>query len=226
MYDTKGIFTHTIGFNLSSNWLRDVALSDAEIPDSNGNATRYYEASSTGDLVDAVFNILNSIDTTDSTFVAPGASVDQFSRLSHREELYLSLFKPSRSPGWQGNLKRYALTGDKLLDVNGIAAIDQNGAFVDTSRSYWTGFDDGADIAIGGAASKLDHNTRKAVTYTGSNVELFNDVNALKAGNNSLNIFLDGDAVNLAPQGTASQSSTDFSGFASRAIDNLSLIHI
>ena len=220
MYDTKGIFTHTIGFNLRSNWLRDVALSDAEIPDSDGNATRYYEASSTGDLVDAVFNIINSIDTTDSTFVAPGASVDQFSRLSHREELYLSLFKPSRSPGWQGNLKRYALTGDKLLDVNGNAAVDENGAFVDTSRSYWTGFDDGADIAIGGAASKLDHNTRKAVTYTGSNVELFNDVNALKAGNNSLNIFLDGDAVNLAPQGTASQSSTDFNGFASRAIDN------
>jgi len=220
LYNTEGIYTHTIGFNIESNWLEDVAVSDADIPDSEGLQTRYYEASSTDDLVNAVFNILDTIDSTTTTLVAPGATVDQYSRLSHREELYLSLFKPDASPGWQGNLKRYSLKGDQLTDVNDNAAVDANGAFLETSQSYWTGFEDGSDIAIGGAAAKLNHASRKTVTYSGTQAALFHDDNELAADNGSLNLFLAGDAVNLAPEGTARQSSTSHSGVASRAIDN------
>ena len=112
------------------------------------------------------------------------------------------MFLPSESPGWQGNLKRYSLTGDKLLDVNKNPAIDANGAFLDTSQSYWTDFADGADITLGGAAAKINHVTRKAVTYTGVQESLFLKDNELASGNDKLNIFLTGDAVNVAPQGT------------------------
>ena len=129
------------------------------------------------------------------------------------------MFLPSESPGWQGNLKRYSLTGDKLLDVNKNPAIDANGAFLDTSQSFWTDFADGADITLGGAAAKINHVTRKAVTYTG-NEALFHDDNELASDNDKLNIFLAGDAVNVAPLGTARQSSIGFNGFPSRAIDN------
>ncbi len=185
-----------------------------------GNDTRYYEAESTGDLVQAVLNIVKSIDSTDSTLVAPGAAIDQFSRLSHREELYLSLFKPSSSPGWQGNLKRYALSGDQLIDANKNPAVGADGAFLKSSQSYWTGYEDGADIAIGGAAAKIDHATRTAVTYTGTQAALFHEDNELSSDNDMLNLFLEGDAVNVAPLGTASQSSISHNGFASRGKDN------
>jgi len=150
------IITHTIGFNLpDSDWLREIAISDADIgltAPTDPNETpqsRYYEAESSAELVSAVESILETIDRTDSTFVAPGATIDQFSRLAHRSELYLSLFKPSQSPGWQGNLKRYSLTGAALTDANGADAVDADGAFVAGSRSYWSESPDGADIAIG-----------------------------------------------------------------------------
>jgi len=109
---------HTIGFRFKSPWLEslsDVSVSDDENIVAGGD----HNASST------------------TTFVAPSVTIDQFSRLSHRKELYLALFKPKNTSRWSGNLKKYRLTGSPatVKDATGNAAVDvATGTFNPTSN--------------------------------------------------------------------------------------------
>jgi len=73
------IKVHTIGLNFSTPWLEGVA-------ESGGGG--YYTANSTQDLVAAFSSILKSAADVETTFVAPGAAVDQFTRLSHRKDIF------------------------------------------------------------------------------------------------------------------------------------------
>ena len=221
----QNVSMHTIGFNLSSSWLEDIATAKRNVGGTEVNA--YYEAQSSVDLVDAVTSIVvNSADVDAATFVAPGATLDQFSRIAHRNDVYLALFRPDATPGWSGNLKHYDLKGNpvNLFDADNEVAVNADGSFVADSRSFWSepGTSDGHDITLGGAASNLPyHADREAVTYTGTDEKgLFADVNEL-SGDNDLLIFLRPDSVtNVALGGSASQSSTSSDGVAERAIDN------
>lgn len=210
------VTTHTVGFNLDSDWLKDIA---------EKGGGDYFTASSSSDLVTALVEIINDVQRVDSTFVAPGVTVDQFSRLSHRKDTYLALFEPSNTPQWPGNMKRYDLTGGALYDSSDPAKVAVNaytGQFVRESKSFWSAGQDGHHISAGGAAENLPHyNDRKAVTYTGEKASLFHEDNALLASN-SLNLdFFETDEVkNVAPEGYALQSSTDHGGTAGRAIDS------
>ncbi len=153
--DSKQVVrTHTIGFNFNTTWLEDLA-------DSGGGG--FYTADSAAELSIAFANILDSVQNVNTTFVAPGATVDHFSKISHRNDLYLALFKPQISPSWIGNLKRFDILGDppELHDVNGEPAVDPvSGQFFETSKSHWSDTTDGNDVAKGGAAGQLDHTSR------------------------------------------------------------------
>ncbi len=220
----SNVITHTVGFELDSPWLESIAEAASDPSDADAPRGTYTTAETSNDLVEAFSDIFESIDSG-ATFVAPGITIDQFSRLSHREDVYLSLFKPSNFPGWQGNLKGYTLKGAKFLGEDGLPAVDvATGQFIADSQSYWSdGVADGLDITLGGAAARLDHNNRKAVTYTGTiNKNLFHDDNKLDPLNTLVQINTTtggGTAVNVAPQGTASQSTTSHSGAPGRAID-------
>ncbi len=176
------ISTHTIGFNLDIPWLEDIAAKGG------GN---YYTASSAADLTDAVSNIVAKVHNVDTTFVAPGATIDQFSRLSHRKDVYLALFQPSLKPSWGGNLKRYDLEGSPpaLYDASEppILAVDPTtGAFNADAKSYWSLEADGNDTLAGGAASMLVPDDRTLVTSIGGNADLFSAGNSIKTTNNNL----------------------------------------
>lgn len=162
---TNTITTHTIAFNLSStgplNFLRDLA--------SRGNGGAY-TANNSAELADAFDAIIRNIVSKASTFTAPGATVNQFNRLSNRSEIYFSVFKPEVTPRWPGNLKRYKLLGDPAVisDINDQAAIDSTtGFFKDTAKSVWSSATDGANVEQGGAAKRLptDPALRKVYTY-------------------------------------------------------------
>ncbi len=164
--DQSGIFpgsqnirTYTIGFNLSEggqntavNFLKDLAqVGDGE----------YHSASTAAELTTVFQNIIREILSVDTTFVAPGATVNHFNRLAHRNEVYFSLFKPSDATRWQGNMKRYGLYGSeteatRVVDANGADAVDSStGHFKATSQSWWSAEIDGNSIVEGGAASRL-----------------------------------------------------------------------
>ena len=114
-------------------------------------------------------DLFDSIAKTSSTFTAPAVSVNAFNNLEHLDQLYYSVFKPTDSAGWSGNLKRYRLTGEgTVVDKKDALAVDPNtGFFLESSHSFWTlGDHDGNEVRNGGAASRLTTG-RKIVSYFG-----------------------------------------------------------
>ncbi len=146
----RRVITHTIGFaanSSASNFLNQLALK------SGGG---FYEVDNSADLLTAFQTILRSVKDINATFVSPGVAVNQMNRLTHKDELYFALFKPSEGAIWPGNLKKYKISGDTVLDKNGADAVDSvSGFFSDASHSYWSTLKDGNDVRQGGAASQM-----------------------------------------------------------------------
>ena len=167
------IITHTIGFAANAtanNFLNQLALQ------SGGG---FYTADNSTDLVEAFQTILRSVKDVNATFVSPGVAVNQLNRLTHRDELYFALFKPSEGTIWPGNLKKYRIDGDKIIDKNGLDAVDTvTGFFAENSHSYWSPLADGNDVREGGAASQVSA-TR--------NIYAFNSPGTIVTSSNSLN---------------------------------------
>ena len=175
--DAQNITTHTIGFNFTSSWMRDMA-------ETHGGGG-FYEASSAAELVSAFDAILKDILQVDSSFVAPGVAINKFNRLTHRNDVYFSLFRPEETPEWVGNLKRYELQGSPAVLVGASydpeatpahnpmdhQVVDEStGLFKDTAQSFWSDVVDGKDAAKGGAAAKITDGLlalRRIYTYTG-----------------------------------------------------------
>lgn len=186
---TQNITTHTIGFNFETPWLESLA---------HAGGGGYYTANSADDLIRAVTDIVSNVKNIDTTFVSPGATIDNFSRLSHRKDVYLALFQPSLEPGWKGNLKKYELRASNddplstptLYDAKGNPAVNNaEGVFKEGAQSFWSEpVDDGNDTLLGGAASKLLPANRKLVTYIdgSSDTALFNTMDNTISANNGM----------------------------------------
>ena len=166
------VITHTIGFaanNSANNFLNQLALQ------SGGG---FYQADNSTDLLEAFNTILRSVKDINATFVSPGVAVNQLNRLTHRDELYFALFKPSEGAIWPGNLKRYRLSGDEILDKNSLNAVDSvTGFFAENAHSYWSTLADGSEVSEGGAASRLGGNR---------NIYVFNDTGSIVRSANEL----------------------------------------
>ena len=183
------INTHTIAFNLDSSsartFLEDLAT--------NGGGS-YYTASTASDLANTFQQIIQTIVSKDTTFVSPGATVNQFNRLTHRSEIYFSLFKPESTPKWPGNLKRYKILGDPpvISDANDAEAIDtDSGFFKSTAKSVWSSSVDGSSVELGGAAHEVpEPASRKVYTYlsgaSSPSKTLTNSVNKLHEDNSEI----------------------------------------
>lgn len=196
----QNISVHTIGFALdaSSNaqdiktFLKDLASPVA--PESTDKS--FYTAANSTELNQAFNRIIQSVLSVDTTFVSPGATVNQFNRQSNKNEVYFALFKPSATNRWVGNLKRYALNsgaGEIIVDADNVGAIDSTTGFFKTdARSFWTPTDDGNNTAQGGVANRLPtHTSRKAYTYLGSTspvtpTNLTNSANLLADANTAI----------------------------------------
>ncbi len=169
----QNISTYTIGFNFSGTFLPSLA---------SAGGGSYFQADSAQDLVNVFQDILGDVLSVDTSFVAPGATVNQFNRLTHRNDIYFALFKPSTQPRWSGNLKRYSLgegvDGEvTVVDKNDLPAVDQeSGFFKVDSHSEWSATEDGNFVAAGGAAEQLtfDGTPRNIYTYVGSNTAIPN----------------------------------------------------
>jgi len=150
--DTR-VTTHTIGFAANAtanNFLNQLALQ------SGGG---FYTADNSDDLVTAFQTIIKNVKDVNATFVSPGVAVNQLNRLTHKDELYFALFKPAEGTLWPGNLKKYRLNSDTVVDRNDFPAVDGNtGFFTENAHSFWSTLADGNDVRSGGAASNLDAN--------------------------------------------------------------------
>ncbi len=158
----QNVATYTIGFATDQKLLSDAARK---------GGGRYFTADDTAGLNDAFASIVTEILAVNTTFVAPTIPVNAFNRLTHRNELYFALFRPSETPRWNGNIKKYALSGNTIVDASGSPAIDANTGFFKTlSTSYWTPASespDGEKVHLGGAASQIPV-ARTLYTYAGA----------------------------------------------------------
>lgn len=144
------IITHTIGF--AANTQANSFLNQIALQGGGG----FYQADNSQELLGAFQSILKTVKDVNATFVSPGVAVNQLNRLTHKDELYFALFKPSEGSNWPGNLKKYKIDGDTILDKNGLPAVDDgNGFFSEQAHSYWSVLTDGNDVRQGGAASKM-----------------------------------------------------------------------
>ncbi|WP_279250931.1 PilC/PilY family type IV pilus protein [Candidatus Marimicrobium litorale] len=179
------IITHTIGFNFSSDWLKDIAA------DGGGE---YKEASDTAELITEIESILEYVLETNSSFVAPVAAINQFNRLTNLNDVYFAVFRPDSVPSWPGNLKKYRLgevNGERnvLLGVDDNVSVvsDTTGFFKADSRSIWSAEADGANVDEGGAGAQIGlWSSRKVYTYLGDSSVLSADGNALDVANTAL----------------------------------------
>jgi len=165
----NNITTHTIGLSLDMQWLGDMA-------EAGGGG--YYSVGTSDQLLSAFESIMDAAFDQSTTFVAPAVTIDQFTRLSHRNDTYLALFQPTQSMRWPGNLKRYNFTGNPpaIRDQNNLRVLNTStGVFRDDSHSFWSDTADGNSIGRGGAASQLDVATRTVATYTGDGTNYLTD---------------------------------------------------
>ncbi len=179
--DDQLVATHTIGFALDIQNLRDTAA------DSDG---RYFMADDVETLATALLNIISDITELSLSFSAPSVSVNSFNRTQNLNDLYLTVFASKTNVHWPGNLKKFRLEASQIVDANGQPAVDpSNGLFFDspayTARSIWTdGAADGNDVTVGGAAHEQPvPASRNLFTNMGANDNLSAGANAIAPGN-------------------------------------------
>jgi type IV pilus assembly protein PilY1 len=180
--DTR-VMTHTIGFAANStanNFLNQLAL--------NGGGG-FYQTDNSEQLVEAFQQILRTVKDVNATFVSPGVAVNQLNRLTHKDELYFALFKPAEGTIWPGNVKKYKISGDTILDQHGHDAVDTTtGFFSEYAQSFWSTLADGNDVREGGAASKLSL-ARQVYTFAEPG-EIMTSSNQLHENNSALTTTL------------------------------------
>ena len=169
--------THTIAFatgdsDLAKQFMQDLA--------SEGQGS-YYTADNAQELAKAFHTIFEEVLANESTFSAPGVAANSFNRSEHLNKVYYSIFKPSTSDRWFGNLKKYQLLGDPISvhdnqDPAQPAVDSDTGFFAEDTKSFWLDENedsDGGVVSQGGANGRLkrrgDGNPRKIYTYLGNN---------------------------------------------------------
>lgn len=156
---TNSVFTYTIGFNIDNAVLESAA--NAGRPPGAELGSGYFRADDILALENAFRRIIGQIQTVDAdTFVAPAVTVNAYNRLQNREDIYYVVFKPNINARWNGNLKKYKVTADAVIeDKNGNDAISPvSGFFKDEAQSFWSDEVDGASVTAGGMGEQLDIN--------------------------------------------------------------------
>ena len=184
--------THTIGFALQTNTAAKTFLTDL----ATAGGGKAYDTSNASQLANAFQNIIQEVLSTNTTFVNTTAPVNSFNRQDNKDQLYFSLFRPSASDRWVGNLKRYRFgvpsgeTSYAILDADGSKAINPvTGFFASNARSYWDTERDGDDVGKGGTAKQLPvPASRQLYTYVAGSgsTDLTHSQNTLAATNNLL----------------------------------------
>lgn len=171
------VITHTIGFDIDLPILEETALN---------SGGQYFLADDVESLTKTLLSIIANINDRSLSFTAPAVSVNTFNRTRNFNDLYITAFGARGRAHWPGNLKKYRIAEQIIVDDNDAPAVDPDtGFFVDTAQSIWTpeGVQDGNNVRAGGAASQLpDPSERNLYTDISSNV-LYSSTNHLSTSN-------------------------------------------
>ncbi len=146
----QNVTTYTIGFG------PEVSGSAALQNTAAGAGGVFYEASDTATLTTVLTNIVRTILDFNTSFTAPAVSVNAFNRTQNLDDLFVTVFRPSETYSWAGNLKKYRLdSSGVIVDANNAPAVEvTTGFFRTTSQSFWSAGVDGDSVSLGGAANE------------------------------------------------------------------------
>jgi type IV pilus assembly protein PilY1 len=185
------VITYVIGFG------DDVAQSKAFLDDfaiAGGSGHAYTQSDAAG-LKSTLQEIISQVqEAADTTFVAPAVSVNAFNRSQTLNELYVSVFAPSKNLHWAGNLKKYRILKRDVYGTDAsTAAVDpQTGFFTKGAQALNTlGSPDGPAAKVGGTAANLEDTAaepRKLYTYLSAKAtkDLTSAVNAVDTANSNI----------------------------------------
>jgi type IV pilus assembly protein PilY1 len=179
----QNVTTYTIGFGPevnNSQILQNTALRGGGV---------FYEADDTATLSTALTNIVRTILDQNTSFTAPAVSVNAFNRTQNLNDLYVTVFRPSETYFWDGNVKKYRLDATGFIsDANDAPAVEvTTGFFRATSQDFWSAGVDGDDVTLGGAANELpDPASRVVYTDLDTSVALTGAANAVDTANASI----------------------------------------
>lgn len=159
------IHLHTIGgFNQTAQTILNRAATQG------GGISAY--ANNYDALKTALTKIFDDIAQSAGTFAAPAVAVNAFNSLEQLDQMYYSVFKPHENVGWSGNIKRFRMTAEGIVDANDNDAIDPvTGFFSKNAQSIWTAdanAPDGDNVQKGGITSHLTTNRRIVSNLTGN----------------------------------------------------------
>jgi type IV pilus assembly protein PilY1 len=181
------VITYVIGFGSSIASSKDYLEAVAKA--GGGQAYTQSDAAGLAATLEDIF--LKVQEAADSTFVAPSVSVNAFNRSQNLNELFISVFAPSKNTHWPGNLKKYRIYNSNIYGIGTDApAVDPNtGFFAEKSQALNSkGVQDGPKAALGGAANSLPaYASRKMYTYLGgADKDLTISANAFHVDNSAI----------------------------------------
>lgn len=138
---------------------------------------RYHQASTAEALKESLDTVIKEVKGS-SSLTSASVSANSFDRTQTLDSVYYGMFEPTSAARWQGNIKKYKIVNGIQKGANGVNAVDSNGQFSQTTKSFWSTDVDGNEVAQGGVAEML----RDMSTV---NRTLLTDIN----GNGSLTTF-------------------------------------
>ncbi len=127
---------------------------------------KYFIASSQTQLVSALVNVLNELDTSNESLTSASVASNNFDRTETLNSVYYAMFAPEYGPRWQGNVKKYKVEKGVQVGQDNVAAVDEStGHFSDKVTSFWSAKDskDGTEVAKGGVAEMLRTKTNRTI---------------------------------------------------------------
>ncbi|MDO6525687.1 PilC/PilY family type IV pilus protein [Motilimonas sp. 1_MG-2023] len=157
---TQTVSTFTIGFGEAATTQAGVLLLET----ATQGGGEYYPATDAKALQQAFQETIIKILDQSSSFNAPAVSATSFDRTQHQNNVYYSMFMPSKKQRWRGNIKK--LTIDKkgiLRDANNLPAISANGYISENASTGWGGVNDGNSVSQGGVAAAIAKQTNRKI---------------------------------------------------------------
>ncbi len=190
LHELNGIITDTIGgFSGTSATETKKKLTDT----AKAGGGSFESVSSYDSVREAFQNSASETIESPSTFTAPAIAVSSYNSLQISDELYYAVFEPNNTAAWKGNLKRYRITNDGVVDSNKKIAVGSDGYFIDGTTSYWSETSDGADVKKGGVAERFGDKER--------NIKILNASGNLIQATPATVQNLDGDLLGIEAAG-------------------------
>jgi len=171
----QNVFTYTVGFMGDKEG--DLFLINTS---NNGNGNRYlyntsdedygkyhFNADSPDDLADQLMAAVNSILSRTSTFMAPVVPV---TRTTSGNRIYMAFFKPNKGNFWEGNVTKYGIFSDEIVDKWDQPATYDNGAMIETAEPYWATADWAGNINYAARRIYTSLNGTDLIPFTDGNL--------------------------------------------------------